>query len=496
MDINPTSGSYNNHFNPQNKDMSWQEALDYIYGEMDAHGTEPDVFKKLQDYWSEIHAQPQTTIYNSTDIEAKVADIEGKSPEDPNKKAIKTDFDQSQKVVIDIQSKITSLQSKIQSLEKQIANLEEGPTKEDAQQHLDALKWIVSQLNDSLSIAQGKLTDLSNLTKLDKPSDTDVANAATDLYATNQAGTNANTAYTSAQAHIAAIEKDLPSPVVITGGTCYINLDPNGGSGFDMQSLIDKLKASGISNMILSFSQIGDDLSPLDPSGHFKEAISEAHAAGMSVGLAFGGALGKWDPQTATIERAHAIAQFAIENNLNDIDFDDETFEVPSTDFFRAIHNDLEGHNIPMTITVTASPYNSALGPFKDIFEHFDECFDGLNLMMYNGQQYLDKSQVYLQEWMDAITKPGGSIQIDLSKIHIGFTDYTDNWSGRYPGDGTQGQNAARVYKEALANLKPPIDASQLGSVFWWPRETGGGYPGDIAHVQKMIDDFNEEMQK
>lgn len=309
-------------------------------------------------------------------------------------------------------------------------------------------------------------------------------------------------------------KESLKDRINIQGQIAYILVDQNLDPSMIPQ-IISDLKAVGIDQVDLSFANLSD--SSTWDTDKFKALTSAAHQAGMKVDIAFGGAVQQADAwhlgsQDAAQKKAAEVLQFVKDSGVDGLDWDYEiTTKTGDEDnlltFFQTLHSDLGsiGREVPMTLTVMASPANSVGwketwpkphftgGPINNLFENFSKCFDGLNLMMYGGPQVLTPDQ-FLHQW---IGKKDGSefsvaeqFGIPLNEIHVGFM----NTAG-YPGSKSEGANAADDYVSVLKDLgyKP----TDLGETFWWPfNNPQESYADQIKKAAEEIQDYNDEMGK
>lgn len=476
-------------------------------------------------------------------------------PLSPNAQKINNDYTEAQALLQAIlaalsqdQSAYSSLQAQISQWESTIAQLQgkitgsKDPAKAQAdlnaaENQLASLEAQAKQMEGDLTTltqAQTEINELQAFAQETNPSDADVTQADALLASiqgqiNNHTFANAQTDFTTNDptgAEMAAmntailtVEQDV-GPVTVQGQTAYIDISAmNGMSAASIQTIIDDLKATGITQIDLSFAQLSDPTSwPAGGSATFQQVIADAHAAGMKVDLSFGGAngatAGNWSVDNPAALTAQ-LAAFVKANGIDGLDFDYEytagplpaPYQANLLTFFEDFHAQMSPLNIPMTLTVMAGPSNSAgtpdgsggvgNGPITDLFQNFSACFDGLNLMMYGGPEYLTGNPNYLEMWLGTKGQNNGIINqfgIPIQDIHVGFMDYKEGDPSGYPGTGTQGQNAANAYLAALAALG--YTPSELGTTFWWPNEgvidpSGQGYIGVIEALEEILDEYN-----
>ncbi|MFZ4773039.1 MAG: glycosyl hydrolase family 18 protein [Chlamydiia bacterium] len=512
--------------------IPWQDAYKMVGDAMSTPGIDVATYLALQDYYIYIGAH-QGETYTKEGVQGKIDQIlkdHGVSPTD----SIKKDLDQAKSLLdpSSFNNKIESLKGFIKStrdsyndLQKTIDGLPDGADKDKAKAALAEIQKLVDSL-ESTSVADlisklaglkddPDLAELTRLAGLSNPTSDDRMKADALLQkiigVNSKVSAELDAAFKNVEGMKKTINADLDlirptPPVTVTGQTAYI--DWNIAQTSDWHAIFDKLKESGITNVIFSFCQVGDFSSNL-PS---KEAFDALHEAGMKASLAFGGQLGGWTG--ASKAQADALAEFAKNNGIDSIDMDYEldTSTPGVDDYFKELHSQLEGSRIPMTLTVMGSPSHSIDGAFKapasEVFTKFDQYFDGLNLMLYDdNHQYLDqptKDNTYLRQWLTELKNQ--NVPIDFKQIHIGFMDFPDpppTYINAYPGSGTQGENAANTYIQVVQDLAnngfPELKTSSFGAPFWWPnlnnnQEQGKGYLGVIDTLAKQVDDFNKVM--
>jgi predicted nucleic acid-binding Zn-ribbon protein len=315
-------------------------------------------------------------------------------------------------------------------------------------------------------------------------------------------------------------------------------------------SLFAQLKAAGITQVDLAFSQLADvgallsgDLSNVSAHDTIAQILQfsnqylggfdlislftkEAHAQGLSVDLSFGGLFGDHmqicpngeDPHDQAVKMAAMMQKYGFDS----IDFDLESGGAQEfmsqgvdvvKDYLKTLHTLLEAQNKTMTLTVMGDVNTWGKNVFAELFSDkfghktFSDYFDGLNLMLYSDTDYYldaDNSSWGLKQWIDVIG------QENISKMHIGFDDgvpyespSASQGSKNYPIDPTsRGRSAALIYKEIIKQLHEMGIEGNFGEPFWWPAtEVNGGaryLPDANGNIQFGIDvamqEFYDEM--
>ncbi len=433
--------------------------------------------------------------------EAEIAQLQGEisKAKDPQKAA---------QDLAAAQAQLSALQTQAKSMQADIRTLQSA---QDLLNQLQTLSQISDPTLGNLQDADLILREIEN--QLDTPV---FSQAQTDFNKNNPSSDQIS----NMNAAIQTVQNDIGgTPFTVNGQTAYIDLGclSGVGPGKTIDDIIAALLASGVKTIELSFAQLTD---PNSWTGGidaltFQAMITAAHAAGIKVNLSFGGANGTGDWTFATNADAETAAAgiYALVSKygLDGLDFDYEDGPCNQDTlltFFTTLHSDLSGQNVPMTLTVDAGPSNSVGapdgsgfggGPIEKLFDNFSSCFDGLNLMMYGGPEYLTSTNPnYMLMWLGKDGAGGIAQQyhIPLSEIHIGFMDYGPNNPNGYPGTGTDGENAANAYLQVLKTLG--YTPSQLGSTFWWANEgisTGAtGYLGVINALDEEIEAFDETL--
>lgn len=299
-----------------------------------------------------------------------------------------------------------------------------------------------------------------------------------------------------------------------------------------IDSYAAQAKAAGLKQVTLSFGQVCDlakimagkygECSPEDALKMLSENTSgktvggknileyiaqRLNSDGMRVSLSFGGAVANskdWDfgfSSTNTPEKlGEQLAKWAHDAGFSGIDFDMESgaetiVQVNGASnlakFFSSLHQaaSKEGINVSLTVMGNSSqwgPTGSFLGPIFAQGTSFTQMFDGLNLMLYNGQYYLNAGQQPLQDWdltkwIDQMMKNTGLSAAEVaSYLHIGFdgaVDYTKASSSGgplpysdMPPGLKNGQAGAFIFAKIQAELQKHYKDPNLtlGSSFFW----------------------------
>ncbi|MES2273388.1 MAG: glycosyl hydrolase family 18 protein [Chlamydiota bacterium] len=232
----------------------------------------------------------------------------------------------------------------------------------------------------------------------------------------------------------------------------------------------------------------------------FQYMINRIQSDGVDVYLSFGGASASEDdfnfkfdqtftPQTA----ANDLNQIVQEYHLKGIDFDleDAAGKMVADNgagnlaaFFKSLH---DGSQVPISLTLMgdANQWGVQGQSFGAIFSQgygFNQMFDGINLMLYNGQYYLDPGTQYswgIANWVNQMASQSGlSPSQCASYLHIGFLDsinYLDpNNSGgeKYnfpPNVTTSGQAAAYILLQLQQALSQTYGSQiSFGASFFW----------------------------
>jgi GH18 family chitinase len=303
-----------------------------------------------------------------------------------------------------------------------------------------------------------------------------------------------------------------------------------------LDSYASQAKAGGLKEVTLSFGQICDLQSII--SGNFLQGSSSDDALkilcqntggkgvngmsvlqymvqrlntdGMKVELSFGGATATaadWNFGFSATNTPQALAQslanWAHQMGFSGIDFDfeDGSATMVSTNgasnlaqFFASLHQDLRTNGITSTMTVmgdsTLWGITSPNSYFSSMFSqgtNFSQMFDGLNLMLYNGQYYLNAGQQPPQSWdltawISQLQKNTGLTPAQCAEyLHVGFdggVDYTQASSSGgplpyappAPSGLSNGQTAAWIFQQLIKELQTYYNDPNLSLAppFFW----------------------------
>lgn len=274
-----------------------------------------------------------------------------------------------------------------------------------------------------------------------------------------------------------------------------------------LNSLFSQLKAAGINQINLSFTQFasidalinqGQGGSQYDVivqmmvsfPGALEELIREAHAFGLRVDLSFGGENGT-DMQICKSGQtpggqAQKLVQFMQTYAIDAVDFDIENTLFTSANsasiaqgFFKSLKQMLQMQNKTSTLTIEGSIQDWPLNYLKFLFYDsnnqlvFPQLFDSLNLMLYSQTQYyLDANDPSwgIEQWIDLLGRQNAGM------IAIGFEDAVNYASpsasagGKYVLDTTNpGIAAAEIYIQLLQALATSGYPTNLAEPFFWP---------------------------
>ncbi len=245
----------------------------------------------------------------------------------------------------------------------------------------------------------------------------------------------------------------------------------------------------------------------------FAYIVQRLNQDGMKAELSFGGmtaTAADWNfgfSSTNTPEQLAAqLASWAQEVGLSGVDFDMETAAETMVanngagnlaQFFASLHQDLGRAGISSTLTVMGGTNDWGIerspngGNYLcDMFSqgyNFSQMFDGVNLMLYNGQYYLNAGQQPPQSWdlttwINQMAENTGLTPAKAAEfLHIGFNgriDYTNPASsgGPLPYDPpipsglSNGKMAAWIYQQLIKQLRAEYNdpSLTLGTPFFW----------------------------
>ncbi len=200
--------------------------------------------------------------------------------------------------------------------------------------------------------------------------------------------------------------------------------------------------------------------------------------------------------------QAEHLAEFMNRYNIDAVDWDIEganahalmTVNRPEDAalFFQKLHSLLSAQGKESVLTIEGNLQNAS-GDLSPLFQQFDQTFDGLNLMLYDGgtHYYLDADNPTwgLKQWLSYVKDP--------SKIHVGFFDAipyenpSASAGGQYPVPQglSRGAAAAWVYEYVLNQLG--LSSDQAGAPFWWTQD-----PTRLPSDQTIVDFWNALQNK
>jgi len=306
-----------------------------------------------------------------------------------------------------------------------------------------------------------------------------------------------------------------------------VEIDPTKTDAF-LKPIFDSLKTQGVTQIDLSFSQIANIDALLSGAGAggtdavgqiFKDGYNvgdtgknflayltdTAHANGVKCDLSFGGENATSDDmkiQGDPTSQAEHLAEFMNRYNIDAVDWDIEganahalmTVNRPEDAalFFQKLHSLLSAQGKESVLTIEGNLQNAS-GDLSPLFQQFDQTFDGLNLMLYDGgtHYYLDADNPTwgLKQWLSYVKDP--------SKIHVGFFDAipyenpSASAGGQYPVPQglSRGAAAAWVYEYVLNQLG--LSSDQAGAPFWWTQD-----PTRLPSDQTIVDFWNALQNK
>lgn len=309
-----------------------------------------------------------------------------------------------------------------------------------------------------------------------------------------------------------------------------------------LTSLFDQFSNCKLNKIYLSFSQFNDIdhllhggcNNPADSiatlisqyPGTLEQIIQTAHQYNIQVDLSIGGENASGmvickkgeKPQS----QAQKFVQFMNRYNIDCIDFDLEDSGAVSfvkynstrtiQTFFQTLHQELAKVGKSTTLTIEGSIHNWPQGYLKSLFYDrgnkpiFNDLFDGLNLMLYGNQFYLDIGGDWgIESWLQIVG------QENAGKIHVGFQDGIDysnlskNWAPEQPGEpcpwtvkpnSSSGSAAAQIYYQLEQRLSADGFATPLGEPFWWPDRGGGGTADRYAPTQSGLSQFGLQVEQ
>ena len=279
-----------------------------------------------------------------------------------------------------------------------------------------------------------------------------------------------------------------------------------------LDTYIDSFSAQlidqSLSKVMLSFAQVADitnmynenyaDLSATNAigmlnkntggkqvDGHFmiQYIVMRFTSHGIAVGISFGGASAQdkdWDfdfDNNDPADLAVKLSEWAGSVGFGMIDFDVESAAFSKNDphqlylFFNGLFNSYKGEDITLTVMGDVNTWGVNGPIFGDLFKGkpLQTMFTGLNLMLYNGQYYLNAGQTPTQSWdlfvwMTQLKDNMKASYGDVAKyVSIGLNskiDYTSEKSSggplpytSLPANISSGEAAAFIYKDLIKSL-------------------------------------------
>ncbi len=271
-----------------------------------------------------------------------------------------------------------------------------------------------------------------------------------------------------------------------------------------LQPIFAQLNKEGTESIDLSFAQIRDidalskqEGTPLNltdtimaifqynyPVGDTKKDFlayfnDYAIKNNVKVTLSFGGAVAAAEDMKLSkdpVQEAKTLVSFMEKYQFDSLDFDLEgagaqnliaqNGEENTIAFLQELHKTLSAKGGKMTITVMGALSSGPTGPLKPIFDKLDTMFDGVNLMLYNGQYYIDVDNASwgLKQWRE---------HVPANMLNIGFFDRIDYTSASSSGSGKGWPNMPKGLKngEAAAWIFLEVQKEMgetFGEPFFW----------------------------
>jgi hypothetical protein len=315
---------------------------------------------------------------------------------------------------------------------------------------------------------------------------------------------------------------------------------PNGTLNQDelnqyLDSYVAQAKDAGLNEVTFSFAQVCDiskmvsgdfgecshddalwmlsvntSNAQIDGKSFFQYVVQRVHADGLKAALSFGGeSAGTGNPNdwdfgfstTNPVLLAENLANWAQQTGLSSIDFDVESPTLTSLNspadlalFFAQLHKDAQANGMPVTLTVMSDaglwgPTGQYFGSLFSQGTDITHMFDGINLMLYNGQYYINAGQTPPQSWdlltwISQLQSNSGMSPADCASfLHLGFNgaiDYSKQSSSCGPlpydpskvppGVKTSGQYAAYILSVIQDELREKYGDPnlQFGASFFW----------------------------
>ena len=284
-----------------------------------------------------------------------------------------------------------------------------------------------------------------------------------------------------------------------------------------LDSFADQLLEQKLSHVILSFGQVSDiskmsqnDFSELSRNNAFGMMYTSLNKSNANVSLVINTMIGRWLAKGVTtgiafggINASNSDWYFGFSSNSTDLseelvnwaknigfvqlDFDVEntTFSQNNpqdlSSFFENLKENFVQGAVTLTVMGSIGDWGLESAVFSPMFTKakFQDLFDGINLMLYNGQYYLNAGQLPLQSWdiiswLNQLKSNSGMSGSDAARyINIGFNakiDYTLASSSAgplvyktLPAGISSGGAAAYIYEQLEKGT-----GSSLGSCFFW----------------------------
>lgn len=306
------------------------------------------------------------------------------------------------------------------------------------------------------------------------------------------------------------------------------------------------MKAVGVSCINLNFAQLAninaltsstpwaEQFSPDDSIGMMYKStagveqnlqemfIRGFQENGLQTTLTFGGATADatdWaiaTPTSSAASQATTLANWAQSMDIANLDFDIESTafttanqEGDITSFFTTLTTACN-HQPTTTLTVLAGTSNAQPGGLYQTFfqpsaSNFNDWFDGINLMCYNGSFYLDplNNDIVswgLENWVDIIGTA------NAHKMSVGFSDeliYSAATCGSGPVGWSQyginllgtpsGVAAAKIF---LYNANKMVADGKIANItdlrppMLWPDQAVNSYANPASFMTKFSSDF------
>ena len=319
-----------------------------------------------------------------------------------------------------------------------------------------------------------------------------------------------------------------------------------------MSTLISQLKNAKLDKLTLSFAQVCDlqkiakgnleNCSHTDslwmlykntdgaftPSTHLnilQYFMSVLKNSGITPILSFGGAAATeedfifgFDDNYTPSDVVSEIMTIINLYSIGGLDFDLETTAMNMVvdngaanlaNFFKELHTEA-GMPITYTVMGQVSLWGTSGSVFKEMFAQgisFADMFDGINLMLYNGQYYIDAQNPSwgIELWMeDLASQIGCQVAETAQYIHIGYNDSLDytnpaTSAGKQydiPVDLSSGAAAAFVQNSVQDEMRSILSDSSLtlnAPIFWEGKANYATGPDGASLFITDEDSFEEQ---